>query len=55
MAQEALDSSDAVDEGLCYIASAMFSTLCILIDSSWLYGLKAEKLIDWPKIAKCWW
>lgn len=36
-AQEALERSKAVDEALCYIESAIFSTLCTLVENSQLY------------------
>lgn len=53
LAQGAFDSSDPVDKALRYIASAMPSTLPMLLDNSQLYTLKDDELKDWPDVQNC--
>lgn len=45
--QEALDLSNAIDETLGFIASAMFSTIQTLLKVIQRYTLEDEELDDW--------
>lgn len=51
--QEAPHGRDTVDNSLCYMASAEFSTLRTLVEHSLLYMLKPEEQSDSMNVVNC--
>lgn len=51
--QVVLKRTDAMDEAVQYLVTAMFNALHNLLEYRQLYSLKEGKKGDWPAVIKC--